>query len=603
MTTCSKSKSNKGSSKKQASALRKPTQDKKGKDKTKAAGWKDTIETRAAQHNMTVKWTDDTITEQQINKENNTSNKENTPTNMESDRDTSTTTNGSNRISLGNPTGETTTEPSDNKMEKLLRENIVYTTLIVAPPKTKASKRIEIYISMLKFIFKIIQSIDEDIILYTYDDTTKENITSDMTLFGGSTTTFPNSLTSLKKFFAGLHVRDTTKLYLNLRIGTNKDAKDVIGSGNALLQDATDPDVPESCNANWYAKHLQVPYTKDCGWIAGLFYNCNGKEFETILQSRLDTCYDKGKLKIRIPISVHTKNVRLAPNTAKKQDNNKKQNDMTTRTFHVEVPKGTKQTASSYIHSILKRSPALSARTNVKFTWVPVIDKDASTADIAYSSAALAHHKSLLSSCEFSYVPGIEDLNVTSNRLGGKSLRDIILSLTLPSDDTRKVFVLAETGYNGEALLYYAKKWASEARGVIKFLLFYLRRTYPNAGAAVEKGFSLEAIEAAEDFVWDEIKKCPTSKEAQELEQQLALSKTVAADLIIENMHILLKDDDDEETARPKKKQRDPAWENTSFKSQGGQRDDATKASESQAASLSDATSNAGDEGPPANQR
>ena len=443
MTTRSKSKSNEGSSKKQASALRKPTQDKKGKDKTKAAGWKDTIETRAAQHNMTIKWTDDTITEQQINKEDNTSNKENTPTNMESDRDTSTTTNGSNRISLGNPTGETTTEPSDNKMEKLLRENIVYTTLIVAPPKTKASKRIKIYISMLKFIFKIIQSIDEDIILYTYDDTIKENITSDMTLFGGSTTTFPNSLTSLKKFFAGLHVRDTTKLYLNLRIGTNKDAKDVIGSGNALLQDATDPDVPESCNANWYAKHLQVPYTEDCGWIAGLFYNCNGKEFETILQSRLDTCYDKGKLKIRIPISVRAKNVRLAPNTAKKQDNNKKQNDMTTRTFHVEVPKGTKQTASSYIHSILKRSPALSARTNVKFTWVPVIDKDASTADIAYSSAALAHHKSLLSSCEFSYVPGIEDLNVTSNRLGGKSLRDIILSLTLPSDDTRKVFVLA----------------------------------------------------------------------------------------------------------------------------------------------------------------
>ena len=598
---------------KEGASNKKPTAEKavlhrskKNKDDKSSSGWTETILREAAKLNnaaAAVTFSKDVATTATKHKKKSSSkNKENAPTTMETERTNTPTT--SNRVSVGNSNAKKTqpTSPKD-----LPRDDVVYTTLIISPPKTKASKRIEAYVGMLKYLFAIIQSVDEDIEIYHYDETAKENITSDMTLFGRSTTTFPTTLTTMKKFFAGLHVRDTNKLYLNIRIGTNKDVYDVVSSGNALLQDAIDPDVPVSCNANWYTKHLQVPYAEDCGWIVGLFYNCSSADIENIIEHHLRKYrHDNKTLKVDLKISIRAKNVRQAPTTSKKNDN-KKQNDMSSRTFHVEVPKGMKRTASRFIHKILKESPSVKKYSNLDFTWVPTIDKESSPSDISYSRAALAHHKCLLSSCEFSYVPGIEDLNVTSARLGGQSLREIILGLTLPSDDTRKIFMIVTTGYNGEALFYFAKKWASEARMVIKYLLLFLRRKYNKAGNAVEKGFTVEAIAEAEDHIWDNEKDCPTSKEAQELEQDLGHSKEKNADWIIEGMHLLSNnnhddDDEDDDTSRPSKKAKGPAWENSSFVSRGIQRDDATNTSASEVTNLSDTDSNAGDEGPPANQ-
>ena len=477
------------------------------------------------------------------------------------------------------------------KKPSIHRKQAAHTTLIVAPPKTKANQRVETCVEALQCLFKIVQSIDDKVILHTYDETPMDEIDMANALFGGSATQFPTSLITLKKFFGGLHIRDSPKLHLNLRIGTDKDPKDLVSSGDALLQDALDSNVKESCNANWYMKHLQVPCAEDCGWIAGLFYNCKGNEIEKILQDHLDACTAKGKIKIRIPVSVRLKNVRQGGSATKKSDN--KSNDMSARTCHVEVPRGTKKTASRFIHITIKKAKAFTNRTNLKLTWVPVVDKDSSPGDTNYSKEALAHHKSLVTSAEFSYVPGIENLDITAGRLNDKSLRKILLGLKLPSDDSRNVFILAETGFNGETTLHYAKKWAAEARQVIKHLLLYLRRKCADAGNAVEKGFSLEAIEEAEDHIWDEEKNRPTSQEARDLEARLASAKESTAGWVIEGMSSLDEDDTDEKTDRPNKKKK-PGWEDASFKSRGAQ-EDVTAASEPGAASPSDAVASAED--------
>ena len=141
----------------------------------------------------------------------------------------------------------------------------------------------------------------------------------------------------------------------------------------------------------------------------------------------------------------------------------------------------------------------------------------------------------------------------------------LILDLHLPSDDKTKAFILAETGFNGDAILFCAKKWADEAKLLIKHLLLFLQCKCPDAGDAVEKGFTLDAIEEAEDFHWDDDNKHLASKVMQELEANLASAEKSSANWVITGMEMLNEDiSDNKEATCPMKK---PAWEIASFKS------------------------------------
>ena len=182
---------------------------------------------------------------------------------------------------------------------------------------------------------------------------------------------------------------------------------------------------------------------------------------------------------------------------------------------------------------------------------------------------------------DFSYVPGIQDLNVTSDRLDGKSLRELILELKLPSDTKEHVFIMAETGYNGDAVLFYAKRWAPEAKNIIKYLILYLQRQHPEHKTAVLHGFTAEAIEDAEDYYWDKESKCPASKITKELEENLTKATVSTKSWVFECIEVV-KENDNKEPQRPKKQQ--PHWDDASFKSRGV-RDDASEAAEQRAAS------------------
>ena len=483
------------------------------------------------------------------------------------------------RVSVGGNDKATTTTTEVN----VKRQYIVYTTMVVSPPKTKAAQRIETYIEMLKFIIKMVQTIDEDIIIYKYDDTEATAITESMALFGGSSTAFPATLMTMKTFFAGLHVRDSPKLYLNLRIGTDKDATDIVRSGNELLQEALDKDNKFSCNANWYTKHLQVPYAEDAGWIVGLFHNCDTCDFQELLGDHLDELHEEGQLKVSLPISVRIKAVRQQATNNKKKDTDK-QNDSTNRAFHVEVPRGMKKTASRWVHFTLKHAKAFQTRSNLPLTWVPAVDKDSSPQEVTYSKKALAHHKSIFASAEFSYVSAIQDLDIRSDRLDKKSLREILMEIPLLSDPTTKAFILAEKAYNGDAILYYAKKWAEEARTIIKYLILLISRMYPKAGSAIEQGFTYEAIEEATDYYWDEDNNRPASKTTQELEETLESAKKKTAGWIFDNIELVNNNNTDNAVPRPSGKS--VAWETGTFGSHMRQ-DASSEAAETAAASPS----------------
>ena len=163
----------------------------------------------------------------------------------------------------------------DTKEESIRCINDSYTMMIVEPPKSKAAEHIEMTVAMVKHIYKLILTVDEHVVIYMYDDTSKDKITSDKVIVGLEK--FPTNLTILKKFFYGLQIGNNGKMFLNLCIAMDNDAAELIKTTHSLLQSALDQDIPELCNANWYNKHLQVPFSEDAGWIMGLFYNCNAE--------------------------------------------------------------------------------------------------------------------------------------------------------------------------------------------------------------------------------------------------------------------------------------------------------------------------------------
>ena len=358
-----------------------------------------------------------------------------------------------------------------------------------------------------------------------------------------------------------------------------------IRSGNSLLQDAADPDTPHSCNANWYRKHLQVPFTENCGAVIGMFHNCNTGNFQKILELGIASLCELDNLD-PIPIAVRLKQPR-APPTSSATASKKKTFKDNERMFHVEVPRGTAKRLFGYIYKIIKHSRKLVGHTNMRLSWLPEVNKTSTPSEVHTYKEGLAYQKNLVNSVNFQYVPGVIDLNITSRRLGGRSLRSLILELKLPSNPDREAFVHVETGYSGEALVYYTKAWEDEAKLLIKFLLIYLRRNYPDAGDAVDKGFSQEAIELANTYIWDPETDQPISEEHLAIQNQLADIKATTSDWLIENMDLLQDAEKDKALQHPAKNL--PAWDTTSYKSAKppDAPDDASDADSTIAASVS----------------
>ena len=417
------------------------------------------------------------------------------------------------RVSIG---GTMDTQIYDTKDENIKWTNDAYMMMIVEPPESKAAEHIEMIVAMVKHIYKLILMVDQHAIIYMYDDTSKDKITSDKVI--ASLEKFPMNLTILKKFFHGLQVSDNDKMFLNLCIAMDKDAAKLVKTAHSLLQHAKDKDIPESCNANWYSRHLQVPFSEDAGWIAGFFYNCNAEELQGILQSLLDYYTDKNNEQY-IPIIICTKEPKLAFNISKpkKSEEEKKKQNYAAKTMHVEVSKGDGTCASHYIGCFIKHTKVLKQCTNMHLIWVPNVTCNSGHEDMAYAREGFGYHKSAFNSANYSKVLAVKFLDVTSKCLGNKTLCQLILELDLPSRPGTKALLYAEQGYDGITLIYYAKAWTDEAKDIIKFLLLHLCCKYPEAGSAIDKGFSSAVIANADDYIWDEQKNCLVSLVTKDL--------------------------------------------------------------------------------------
>ena len=427
-----------------------------------------------------------------------------------------------------------------NPKDLILREEDAFANLIVAPPpNVKVAQRVPTMLGMGKFIFNTLLSIDPSITLCKHADTPREDLTVADTIGAGSDTPFPAMLSDMKKWFQGIHVRDSPKLFVQVRIGANADIAEVISDANAILQGSREDSIPHSCNANLCIKHLQHACTCDAVWIAGLFSSVDITDFQNIVQESLDTYLDIGKLQTPIDIAIRAKNVRLDFNKKGNKLSKKHKEEKEVKTFHIEVRRGVEQTATRFIFACLKNNPALAKCSNAKLTVVSVVNKDSSPKDVEFARQALAHHKNMLDSIDSSAVPNVADPNVRSKRAGNKSTREMLLDLDRPSAPGSKVFLQVETSHNGVVHIFHAKKWEAEAKHVIKHLLLCLGRKHPDAGNAIHKGFTPEAIEEAKDHCWDDDNNCPTSKLAQAMDQQLADAKEDCACWLFENLDLI----------------------------------------------------------------
>ena len=231
---------------------------------------------------------------------------------------------------------------------------------------------------------------------------------------------------------------------------------------------------------------------------------------------------------------------------------NNDDNDSACHAFHIKVEHGMDEATKHCIHIAIKMSPCIVSCADIPFAWVPMVAKDSSSQDVNHSHHTLAHHKSLQSLSECSCITSIKDLNVTSMCLSNKTLCKLISDSHLPSDNTKKAFILAETACNGEALLCHVKKQAEEVKLIIKCLLLFLQCKHSDAG------------EEAGDCFWDEEKNCPSSHITAKLKENLADAKISSADWVITGMEMLKDNEDKDNNKEEACSMRKPAWENAS---------------------------------------
>ena len=360
----------------------------------------------------------------------------------------------------------------------------------------------------------------------------------------------------IEKFFSSLSICDSPELHLSIHIGTDKDPVDLICSGNDLLKDAADLNNQHSCNANWCLKPLQVPCSIKIRWAVGAFNNCNTTEFQTVLQLSLDKMFKCNLFKKHVIILVCPQCVHIDFNCQKKKNNkNNDDNDSACHAFHIKVECGMDKATKHCIHIAIKMLPCIVSHADIPFAWVPMVAKDSSSQDVNHSHHTLAHHKSLQSLSECSCITSIKDLNVTSMCLSNKTLCKLISDSCLPSDNTKKAFILAEMACNGEALLCHMKKQAEEVKLIVECLLLFLQCKHPNAG------------EEAGDCFWDEEKNCPSSHIMAKLKENLADAKISSADWVITGVEMLKDNENKDNNKEEACSMRKPAWENASFKS------------------------------------
>ena len=139
----------------------------------------------------------------------------------------------------------------------------VFVAIIMEMMKVKSSKCIAKIIAHANFIVSILKSIDADIEICKCDETLTKDLMCAHALSGGNNAAFPTSLSDLKKFFQGVHTRDSPKLHMQLHLGTNIKPQDLISEAHSLLCTALDKDDPSSCNAGVHKKHLQHPFAED----------------------------------------------------------------------------------------------------------------------------------------------------------------------------------------------------------------------------------------------------------------------------------------------------------------------------------------------------
>ena len=243
-------------------------------------------------------------------------------------------------------------------------------------------------------------------------DTAREDLTVADTIGAGSDTPFPATLSDMKKWFQGIHVRDSPKLFVQVCIGVNADIAEVISDANAILQGSREDSIPHSCNANLCIKHLQHAHTCDAVWIAGLFSSVDITNFQNLVQESLDNYLEIGKLQTPIDIAIRAKNVHLDFNKKGNKLSKKHKEEKEVKTFHIEVRRGVEQTATRFVFACLKNNPALAQCSNAKLTVVSVVNKDSSPKDVEFACQALAHHKNMLELIDSSAVPNVADPNV-----------------------------------------------------------------------------------------------------------------------------------------------------------------------------------------------
>jgi len=299
----------------------------------------------------------------------------------------------------------------------------------------------------------------------------------------------------------------------------NGDPRALVRDIDFSLKQCKDPRTPNSCDARLFYKSLQFPFSAGGGVLCGTLNNFDTESWTAVLQEGMDWAIS-GK-RDTIPVK---NRILLAVTIQKfKSDSSRGTPKSEDKAMHVEFPRDLQSKGIRLLKLLVKTYVPLNQMTNLPLMYAPAHHRDMKSGEQAQLKGIKNFNTKMASCLNMAYTEAIQNIDLPSKRLGGLTLRRILLALCSKKQPKNlKLIMAVEMQWNGKYGIWYNDAVQTETEELLKFLHLYVARSMEHNKEAIDKWFTGEALEEAEDWTWDETLQRPISLIETQMKEDLA---------------------------------------------------------------------------------
>jgi len=305
------------------------------------------------------------------------------------------------------------------------------------------------------------------------------------------------------------------------------------------LKECKSPHTPYSCNGRLFYKALQFPFAASGGALCGTFNNFDTDTWSTVLQEGMDFLVSGCKADT---VPTHNRIILAAKIQKFKSDNTKGAPKHEEKAIHVEFPKAQLSQGIRHLKRLVKQYQPLRLLTNLPLIYAPAYSRDLKSGELAQLKSIKNFNTRMASALNTSYLESIQDIDVASKTLGGYTLRRLLLELRSKTDKNQFLIMAIDLQWNNKYCIWYNDIVKAETEELLKFLHLYVARSLDadQDSGAIDKWFTVDALDEARDWTWDEALGRPISMTETEMQSDLAAgNQAVSLWMPIENLALL----------------------------------------------------------------